>query len=135
MLIKKYFTLPTYPSVFLPVCLSVWLWLCLYLCLCLYICLFLSVCLCLSLYVCLFVSVCLSVCLTSLSLSIDFVSKKVSNAVGGLKRVRPCVPIKTLETIYKSLIQPHFDYYDIVWSNLNVSQSLRLQKLQKELLE
>ena len=60
----------------------------------------------------------------------DFVAKKVSNAIGGLKRMRPYGPIKTLETIYKSLIRPHFDYCDIVWSNLNVSQSLRLQKLQ-----
>ena len=38
----------------------------------------------------------------------DFVAKKVSNAVGGLKRGRPYGPIKTIETIYKSLIQPHF---------------------------
>ena len=60
----------------------------------------------------------------------DFVVKKVSNSIGGLKRGRPYVPAKTLETIYKSLIQPHFDYCDIVWSNLNVSQSLRLRKLQ-----
>ena len=44
--------------------------------------------------------------------------------------MRPYVPIKTLKSIYKSLIQPHFDYCDIVWSNLNVGQSLRLQKLQ-----
>ena len=44
--------------------------------------------------------------------------------------MRPYVLIKTLEFIYKSLIQPHFDYCDIVWSNLNVSQSLRFQKLQ-----
>ena len=74
-----------------------------------------------SLYLCL--SLCLSVCL-----SVSFFS--LSNAIGGLKRVRPYVPIKILETIYKSLIQPHFDYCDKVWSNLSVTQSLRLQKLQ-----
>ena len=71
------------------------------------------------------VSVSLFVCL-----SVSFFSLSNAIGAGGLKRVRPYVPIKTLETIYKSFIQPHFDYCDKVWSNLNVTQSLRLQKLQ-----
>ena len=67
-----------------------------------------------------------------LNIGTNFVAKKMSNAIRGLKRVRPYVAIKTLETIYKSFIQPHFDYCDMVWSNLNVKQSLRLQKLQNK---
>ena len=32
--------------------------------------------------------------------------------------------------IYNSLIQPHFDYCDVVWGSLNNEQTKRIQKLQ-----
>ena len=58
-------------------------------------------------------------------------AKKVSSAIGGLKRIRQYAPRKTLLLIYNSLIQAHFDYCDIVrHSGLNQEQSERLQKLQ-----
>ena len=62
---------------------------------------------------------------------IDVLAKKVSSAIGGLKRIRQYSPRKTLLLIYNSLIQAHFDYCDLVWhSGLNQEQSERLQKLQ-----
>lgn len=62
---------------------------------------------------------------------IDVLSKKISSAIGGLKRVRQYVPFKILLVIYNSLIQSHFDYCDVVWnSGLNLELSSRLQKLQ-----
>ena len=62
---------------------------------------------------------------------IDVLSKKISSAIGGLKRIRQYVPFQTLNLIYNSLVQSHFDYCDIVWhSGLNQELSNRLQKLQ-----
>ena len=42
----------------------------------------------------------------------DYIFKKISRAIGGLKQVRRFVPTHTLITIYKALIQPLFDYRD-----------------------
>ena len=60
----------------------------------------------------------------------DYLSKKISRAIGGLKQVRRFVPTHTLITIYKALIQLLFDYCDVVWSGLNEGLANRLQKLQ-----
>ena len=46
---------------------------------------------------------------------IDVLSREISSAIGGLKRIRRYVPFKTLFFIYNSLIQSHFDYCDVVW--------------------
>ena len=44
---------------------------------------------------------------------VDYIARKISSAVGGLKQVRPFVTQETLLTIYKSIILPHFDYCDV----------------------
>ena len=46
------------------------------------------------------------------------------------KRIRPFVPPDTLLYIYSALIQPHFDYCNLVWGNCGKTLSDRLQKLQ-----
>ena len=61
---------------------------------------------------------------------VDYIARKISSAVGGLKQVRPFVTQETLLTIYKSIILPHFDYCDVVWDTLNKGLAERLQKLQ-----
>ena len=61
---------------------------------------------------------------------IDYICKKVGKSIYGLKQIRDFVPLSTLDTMYKALIQPTFDYCDLVWSNLNKGQAERLQKLQ-----
>ena len=64
------------------------------------------------------------------SAQIDYIAKKISSALGGLRRARPFVPMDTLILIYQALIQPLFDYCDVVWEQINKDLTERLQKLQ-----
>lgn len=66
----------------------------------------------------------------SWSCHIDQICKKISQAIFGLKLARPFVPRDILILIYKALVQPHFDYCDVVWGNCNKGLTDRLQKLQ-----
>lgn len=61
---------------------------------------------------------------------IDHLSKKICAAISGLRQVKQFVPLETSQTIYKSLIQPLFDYCDVVWDNMPITTATRLQKLQ-----
>ena len=47
-----------------------------------------------------------------------YIAKEISSALGGLRRARPYVPVETLILIYKALVQPLFDYCDVVWENI-----------------
>ena len=60
----------------------------------------------------------------------DYISKRVSSAIRGLRQVRSLVPLTTALIIYNSLIQPIFDYCDVVWDDLPITSAQRLQKLQ-----
>ena len=49
---------------------------------------------------------------------IDMIScKKASAGIGAMKRIRPFVPSNSLEKVYKSLVQPYFDYRCPLWDN------------------
>ena len=61
---------------------------------------------------------------------IDHICKKIASGIGALKRIKYCVPFSTILTLFKSLIEPHFDYCCIVWGNCNKGLSDKLQKLQ-----
>lgn len=61
---------------------------------------------------------------------IDKIAKKVSSAIGALKRVRPFISRKTAVQLYFALIQPHFDYCCSVWDGLGDTLATKLQKLQ-----
>ena len=65
----------------------------------------------------------------SWSVHINAVAKKVSSAIGGLRQIRHLVDKETSITIYNSMIQPLFDYCDIVWDNIGSTMATRLQKL------
>ena len=52
--------------------------------------------------------------------------KKVTPAIGALRRIRPLISQCTAVLVYNSLIQPHFDYCSLVCDQL----SDKLQKLQ-----
>ena len=41
---------------------------------------------------------------------IEMICKKASSGIGAIKRIKLFVPMHTLESIYKSLVQPYFDY-------------------------
>ena len=66
----------------------------------------------------------------SWSSHIDILSKKISSAIGALKRVRSFVPFPTLQTMYTSLIQSKFDYCSAVWEGTSKGNIQKLQKLQ-----
>ena len=61
---------------------------------------------------------------------INEICKKVSSAIGALKRIRPFVSQSTAIKIYNALIQPHLDYCSPVWDGLSTQLSDKLQKLQ-----
>ena len=56
--------------------------------------------------------------------------KKIASGVGALKRIRTFVPATTLQYIFNSLIQPHFDYCCVVWDKCSKTFADKLQKLQ-----
>ena len=61
---------------------------------------------------------------------IDKLTKKVASGIGAIKRIRHLVPQATLHLIYQALIQPHFDYCNIVWGNCGITLLNKIQKLQ-----
>ena len=61
---------------------------------------------------------------------IEEISKKISSAIGALKRIRPFISETTALQIYQALILLHFDYCSPVWDALSVTLSDKLQKLQ-----
>ena len=61
---------------------------------------------------------------------VEEICKKISSALGALKRLRPFVPKETAIQIYNALIVPHFVYCSPVWDCLSGYLSDKLQKLQ-----
>ena len=61
---------------------------------------------------------------------IERLAKKVASGIVAIKRVRQFVPPATLHLIYKALIQPHFDYCNVVWGSCGLKLADKLQKLQ-----
>ena len=61
---------------------------------------------------------------------IEKLAKKIASGIAVIKRVRQFVPPATLHLIYKSLIQPLFDYYNVVWGSCGIKLADKLQKLQ-----
>ena len=61
----------------------------------------------------------------------DRLTKKITSGIGAIKRIRQLVPPATLHLIYQALIQPHFDYCNIVRGNCRITLQNKIQKLQK----
>ena len=59
------------------------------------------------------------------------ISKNIASGIGAIKCCRrPFVPTETLKHAYDMIVQPHFDYCDVVWGNCNAAHASKLQKLQ-----
>ena len=56
--------------------------------------------------------------------------RKISSAIGALRRIRSLISQSTAEQIYNALIQPYFDYCAPVWDELSSYLCEKLQKLQ-----
>ena len=61
---------------------------------------------------------------------ISEISKKVASGISAIKRIRYFLPFEILLNVYNSLVQPHFDYCNVVWGNCSKNLSSKLQKLQ-----
>ena len=67
----------------------------------------------------------------SWSAQIDKITKKVNSGLSIIKKLRDIVDYNTVISIYKSIIQPHFDYCSQVWGCLGKVLSVdKLQRLQ-----
>ena len=64
------------------------------------------------------------------SLHIEKICKKISSAIGALKRIRSFITTKTAIQVYSALIQHHFDYCCSVWDGLGETLSMKIQKPQ-----
>ena len=58
------------------------------------------------------------------------ITSKITKIIGVLRRLKSYLPRRILILIYKSLIQPHFDYCSSVWGNLGKGLAQKLQQLQ-----
>ena len=51
--------------------------------------------------------------------------------IGALRRIKPFVPLGTLVTLYRSLIEPYFDYCSPLWDTCGKQLKDILQKNSK----
>ena len=63
------------------------------------------------------------------------VSRQVNYKIRKLKEIRNNIHINTAVTIFKSVIQPHLDYCNIVWDAAGQSLKGKLQEIQEQALE
>ena len=61
---------------------------------------------------------------------VQSICKKIASALGAIKQIRHLIPFNVLIDVYNSLVQPHFDYCNVVWGNYGIGLSEKLQKLQ-----
>ena len=60
-------------------------------------------------------------------LHIDNMVKKISAKIAILRSLRKIVPVETLKLLYNAIVQPHFDYADVVYDNGLKTDTDRLQ--------
>ena len=61
---------------------------------------------------------------------ISTVKKKVSRGIGMLKYSNKYLPLLTIQSMYKSLVEPYFRYCSPVWGSCGTTAINELQKLQ-----
>ena len=52
---------------------------------------------------------------------------KIASGISAIKLVRHFLPFELLLNVYNSLVQPHFDYCNVVWGNCSENLSSKLQ--------
>ena len=63
-------------------------------------------------------------------INIEYICKKACVGIGALRRIQAFVPLCTLVTLYRSLIEPYFDYCSPVWDTCGKQLKDKLQKVQ-----
>ena len=59
-----------------------------------------------------------------------FLLRRKNKVTDHVSQNRNLVPYGTLHSIYQALVQPHFNYCNIVWGNCRVTLQDKLRKLQ-----
>ena len=62
---------------------------------------------------------------------IDYIALKASRRLGLLCRIRKYITIDVCKQLHESLVQPLYEYSDVVWANTDKSSLDRLFRLQK----
>ena len=57
-------------------------------------------------------------------------TNKISRGIGMIRYAKQYLPISTVKTMYKSLVEPYFRYCCPVWGNAEMTIIEKLQKLQ-----
>ena len=57
---------------------------------------------------------------------IEFICKQACAGMGALRRIKPFVPLCTLITLYRSLIEPYFDYFSPLWDTCGKQLKLKI---------
>ena len=60
----------------------------------------------------------------------DMICKKASTAIGAMRRIKPFVPLDSLEKVYKSLVQPYFEHCSPLWDNCGKLLKDKLKRFQ-----
>ena len=61
---------------------------------------------------------------------INHVIKKISRALGMIPRAKNFLPLTTLQTLYKSIVEPYFRFCCPLWGSCGVTALSKLQTLQ-----
>ena len=62
---------------------------------------------------------------------INYIKGKIAKSVRILKRLKYCLPEKTLNTLYNTLMLPYLNYCNIIWANNKPTRLQPLLMLQK----
>ena len=60
----------------------------------------------------------------------DMICKNASSDIATMGRIRPFVPSNALEKVYKSLVQPYFEYCSPLWDSCGTLLKDKLQRFQ-----
>jgi len=67
---------------------------------------------------------------------IEVVHSKASKSIGILCKVRHLLPLKHVQTLYHTLVEPYLNYCCLVWAGMEKTVILeRIHKLQKNIVE
>ena len=65
---------------------------------------------------------------------IKLVSSKVSKSIGNLSKIRYNLSSEILLMLYRTLVQPYFDYCNIIWATQNNYHLINLHRRQEKSL-
>ena len=60
-------------------------------------------------------------------MNIEKICNKICSGIGALRIIKPFFPQSSLVTLFKSLIQPYFDYYSPLWDTCDKILKDKLQ--------